>query len=220
VEVKRVGDAAEVPDLPEGAVVANQEDKVDVGLKALTLGPTALEVPVEEAQPGVGVEGDRRDFASVDVRNRRLVEVAAIGEINLRGQLETSQGFYQEARVTLDEAVLRARRLLKDDVGKHIPKAKVMFEEVLFQSAVTAREMDMVAVYERDMKELLGGGVTAKGRASAGLAETYFDQNRFEEATSMVEVNEGLELHSSTASRRKAKRVKTRLMKRKEGGQN
>ena len=62
--------------------------------------------------------------------------------------------------------------------------------------------------------------MTAKGRASAGLAETYFNQNRFEEATSMVEVNKGLELHSSTASRRKTKRVKKRLMERKEGGQN
>jgi hypothetical protein len=87
---------------------------------------------------------------------------------------------------------------------------------VLFQSAVTAREMDMNAVYERDLKELMGGGVTARGRASAGLAEIYFNQNRFVEASSMVEVNEGLDLHSTTASRRKAKRVKGRLAKRRE----
>jgi hypothetical protein len=222
VEVERVGDATRVPGLPEGPLVASQEDTVDVGnqLHALTLEPTSQEVPVEEVQAGERVEGHTpttmagAGFAVVDVRDLRFKEIAAIEEINLRGQLETTRGLYLEARATLDEAVGRARKLRLDDLGKHMPQARDMLEEVLFQSAVTAREMDMTAVYVRDLMELMGGGEKARGRASAGLAEVYFDQNRFSEASSMVEVNEGLDLHSTTASRRKAKKVKGRLAKR------
>ena len=38
-----------------------------------------------------------------------------------------------------------------------------MLEEVVFQSACTARDMDMTAVYMADLQELLGGGEEGKG---------------------------------------------------------
>jgi hypothetical protein len=104
VEVKRVGEAAEVPDLPEGPLVASQED-------------TAR-----------GIDMAGAGFAVVDVRALKFKEIAAIGEINLRGQLETTRGLYLEARATLDEAVGRARRLQQDDLGKHMPQARAMLE--------------------------------------------------------------------------------------------
>ena len=131
----------------------------DVGnqLHALTLEPTLQKVPVEEVRAGERVEGERGSdmagagYAVVDIRALRFKEIAAIGEINLRGQLETTRGLYLEARATLDEAVGRARKLWLDDMGKPMPQARDMLEEVLFQSACTAREMDMTAVYVRDL---------------------------------------------------------------------
>ena len=120
-------------------------------VQALTMEPTLQEVPVVEVLAGEVVDGamglepvqdaSGAVFAVVDVR---IKEIAAIEEINLRGQRETTRGLFMEARVTLDEAVSRARELRQGN--PNMPEVKDVLEEVVFKSACTAREMDMTAV--------------------------------------------------------------------------
>ena len=67
------------------------------------------------------------------------------------------------------------------------------------------------------MREQMGGGNQAKGRASAALADIHFERGEVAEAKAMPNFNVKLALGPRSACRRKAKDVEKLLMVRKEG---
>ena len=113
----------------------------------------------------------------------------------------------------LDQMVRQARALVVRLEG--VGKAEL--EDAIFHQVCAACDLDLTATKMEILRELMGGGNQAKGRASAGLAEVHYERGEVVDAKAMINFNLKLALCPRSACRRKAKDMEKLLTVRKEG---
>ena len=62
-------------------------------------------------------------------------------------------------------------------------------KDAMFHQSCAAQDLDLTAIQMEILSELMVGGKKTKGKASAGLAEVYYERGEVMDAQAMVDFN-------------------------------